>query len=69
MFRTNLGLSSRVTTAFIRHLILAILCRKTGWIVNPFSITDSHLHRIASTNCCIHTVVPSDDKPRFVRNI
>jgi hypothetical protein len=30
--------------------------------------TDSHLKRI-STNCCIHTVVPPDDGPRYARNM
>jgi len=31
--------------------------------------TDSHLQRITSTNCCIHTVVPPDDRPRYARNM
>jgi hypothetical protein len=31
--------------------------------------TDSHLNRIISTNCCIHTVVPPDDGPRYARNM
>ena len=31
--------------------------------------TDSHLKRIISTNCCIHTVVPPDDGPRYARNM
>ena len=30
--------------------------------------TDSHLKRIISTNCCICTVVPPDDGPRYARN-
>ena len=25
--------------------------------------------RIISTNCCIHTVVPPDDGPRYARNV
>jgi hypothetical protein len=28
---------------------------------------DSNLQRIISTNCCIHTVVPPDDGPRYDR--
>ena len=24
---------------------------------------------IISTNCCIHTVVPNDDRPRYARNV
>jgi hypothetical protein len=36
---------------------------------NPTSTTDSHLKRIISTNCCIHTVVPPDDGLRFARNV
>ena len=31
--------------------------------------TDSHLKRIISTNCCIHTVVPPEDGPRYSRNM
>jgi len=34
---------------------------------NPTSTTDSHLKRIISTNCCIHTVVPPDDGHRYAR--
>jgi hypothetical protein len=30
---------------------------------------DSHLKGIISTNCCIHTVVPPDDGPRYARNM
>ena len=36
---------------------------------NPTRTTDSHLKRIISTNCCIHTVVPPDDGPRYARNM
>ena len=28
-----------------------------------------HLKRIISTKCCIHTVVPPDDGPRYARNL
>ena len=31
--------------------------------------TDSHLNRTISTSCCIHTVVPPDDGPRYARNM
>ena len=31
--------------------------------------TDSHLKRLINTNCCIHTVVPPDDGPRYTRNM
>ena len=31
--------------------------------------TDSHLKRTVSTSCCIHTVVPPDDGPRYARNM
>jgi len=43
-----------------------------GWIEtgsNAIRTTDSHLKRITSTNCCIHTVVPPDDGPRYTRNM
>ena len=36
---------------------------------NPTRTTDSHLKRIVSINCCIHTVVPPDDGPRYARNM
>jgi len=29
----------------------------------------TNLKRIISTNCCIHTFVPPDDGPRYVRNM
>jgi hypothetical protein len=31
--------------------------------------TDSHPERTISINCCIHTVVPPDDGPRYARNM
>jgi hypothetical protein len=34
-----------------------------------FSTTDSHLKRITTTYCCLHTVVPPDDGPRYTRNM
>ena len=36
---------------------------------NPSRTTDRHLKRIISTKYYIHTVVPSDDGPRYVRNM
>jgi hypothetical protein len=36
---------------------------------NPTRTTDSLLKRIIITNCCIHTVVPSDDGLRYARNM
>jgi hypothetical protein len=36
---------------------------------NPIRTTDSHLKRIVRTNCCKHTVVPSDDGPSYARNM
>ena len=39
-----------------------------GWVgtsSNATRTTDSHLKRIISTNCCIHTVVPPDDGPHI----
>ena len=35
----------------------------------PARTADSNLKRIISTNCCIHTVVPPDDGPRYARNM
>ena len=52
--------SSGGTTVCIQQLVLIILSSRT---------TDSHLKRIISTNCCIHTVVPPDDAPRYARNM
>jgi len=41
----------------------------TGWISNLTSTTDSHLKRIISASCFIHTVVTPDDGPRYARNM
>jgi hypothetical protein len=59
MFRAYLVPSSGGTTLWIQQL---------DWN-NPTSTTGSHLKRIISTNCCIHTVVPPDDRPRYARNM
>ena len=47
------------TTVCIQQLVLTI----------PTRTTDSHLKRIIRANCCIHTVVPPDDGPRYARNM
>ena len=36
---------------------------------NPTRTTDGLLQRIISTSCCMHTVVPPDDEPRYARNM
>ena len=36
---------------------------------NPTRTTDSHLEIIISPTCCILTVVPPDDGPRYGRNM
>ena len=44
----------------------------SGWIgidSNSTWTTNSHLKRIISTNCCIHTVEPPDDGSRYARNM
>ena len=40
-----------------------------AWIAYPTRTTDSRLKRIISTSCCIHTVVPPDDGPRYTWNM
>ena len=71
MFRAYLDTSSGGTTVCLQQLVLIILfC--PGWVgtsSNPIRTTDSHLKRIISTNCCIHTVVPPDDGSRYARNM
>jgi len=46
----------------IFHLLSWLDCSNPAWT------TDSHLKRIISSNCCIRTVVPPDDGPRYTRN-
>jgi len=53
MFRAYLSPSSEGTTVCLA----------------PTRTIDSRLKRIISTNCCINTVVPSDDGPRYARNM
>ena len=64
------GLESGGTTVCIQQLVLIILFVNDCllfWLNNPTRTTDSHLKRIVSTSCCIHTVVPPDDGPRYAR--
>jgi hypothetical protein len=71
-FRAYLGPSSGGTTVCIQQMVLIILFRWLSVVLdwnNQTRTTDSHLTRITSTNCCIHTVVPPDDGPRYVRNM
>ena len=62
MFRAYLGPSSGGTAVCIQQLC---------WLDwnNPTNTTDIHLKRIINTNCCIHTVVPPDDRLRYARNM
>ena len=74
MFRPYLGPSSGGTTVCIQKLVLIFLFKWLSLVVvglesNPTRTKDSHLKRIISTICCIHTVVPPDDGPRYGRNM
>ena len=40
-----------------------------GCSSNPTRTTDSHLKRIRSSNCFIHTAVPPDDGHRYAGNV
>jgi hypothetical protein len=52
------------------HLILGIFRQPLdGLESNPSRTTSSHLTIIISTICCIHTVVPPDDGPRYAQNM
>jgi len=75
-FRAYLGSSSGGTTVCIQQLVLIILFRCLSVVLvglgcqsNPTSTTNSHLKRIISTNCCIHTVVPPDHETRYAQNM
>jgi hypothetical protein len=83
MFRACLGPSSGGTSVRIQQLVLIILCIWLSVVLLDNRTTDSHLQRIIiigwttdsnlqviiSTNCCIHTVVRSDNGPRCDRNM
>jgi len=69
MFRAYLDPSSGGTTVCLQQLVFIILFRRLSvFLANPTRKTGSHLKRTISTNCCIHTVVPPDDGPRYARN-
>ena len=44
-----------------------LVCDTRG--LNKSNQENSHLKRIISTNCCIHTVVPPDDGLRYAWNV
>jgi hypothetical protein len=67
-FRVYLGPSSGGTTVCIQQLVLIVLFRWLSDCSNPTRTTDSHLKGTPSTNCCVHTVVPPDDGPRYAPN-
>jgi len=76
IFRAYLGPSSGGTAVCTQQPVLIIrlddcLLSWLDWYCssNPTRTTDSHLKRIITTNCCIHTVVPPDDGPRYARNM
>jgi hypothetical protein len=52
-----------ILTIFRQPLHVSGVSRRIQWT------TDSHLKRIISTKCCIHTVVPPDDGSRYARNM
>jgi len=58
--------SSGETTVFMRYLVLVILC---GRLSGMRGGTDSHPHRITSTNCRINTVISPDDGSIVARNM
>ena len=64
-FRQSLHVSgvSRPIIRRYNHMLPWLDCS------NPTRATDSHLRRIISTSCCIHTFVPPDDGPRYARNM
>jgi len=71
MFQAYLGPSSGGTTVCIQQFVVIILFKWLSWLdcSNPTRTTDSHLKRIISINCCIRTVVPADDGPRYAQNM
>ena len=68
MFLAYLGPSSGGTTVCIQRFVLIIFLEDClfSWLTRK---TGSHLKRTISTSCCIHTVVPPDDRPRHARNM
>ena len=59
MFRAYLGPSSGGITVCIQQVSVVLVSNREN----------SHLQRKISTNCCMHTVVPPDDGPRYARNM
>ena len=57
------------TESWASIIPLTIGTTKMADCSNPTRTTVIHLKRITSTNCCIHTVVPPDDGPRYARNM
>jgi hypothetical protein len=55
----------------ILHVIVSIILCLLSWLDgnNSTGTTDSHLKRIISTSCFIHTFVTPDDGPRYARNV
>ena len=47
--------------------LMTVCC--SGWIGIQSNQDNRHLKRTIITNCCIHTVVPPDDGPRYARNM
>ena len=60
-----MGLDTPETCRDWRNIVRIIcVARWFFFVLVETRTTDSHLKRIISTNCCIHTVVPPDDGPR-----
>jgi len=68
MFRMSKCPSSGETTAFMRHLVLVILCGWLSGMEDAPCIPDSHPHRITSTKCRINAVVSPDYGHTVTRN-
>ena len=70
---TKIGMCRQILLRFLNMKLdsLCYLLTNTlaGLHSNPTRTTDSHLRRIKYTYCCIHTVVPPDDGPRYARNM
>jgi len=68
MFQVYLGPSSGGTTICIQQLELILLDDCLSDPIQPGQHTVIK-KRIISTSCCIHTVIPPDDGPRYARNM
>jgi hypothetical protein len=64
-----------VSPLFMYFYVLRVLmCVRVRLVVGSDCLlscrtTDSHIKRITSTSCCIHTVAPPDDGLRYARNM